>query len=427
MAKNGNNAGSLKKLVFNDKYLIIFSLLLAILVWIVTSLNIGTDEAKTIKLNVPISLGDEVSEQLGMQYYSFQETIDINVTISGAKYVIGQVDANDFSVKFDTSAVNRTGEQTIPILVTNNSNTLDFTVTSTYPSSIDAYFDVNESKTFDLYLSYDESNTANGYTFGTPVLSEDKVIVSGPKTFVDKIDRTVLNVDFGESKDLTEPYNSDCNIEIEGAGVETNYLSITSRTDTKTPINQISVTLPVLKKAILPIAVDFEDKPSGLPDNALSIKYSRDSISAGVLDSADISNAVIGSIAFSSLNVGKNEFKFDVTNLKGITVLDEELNTIKATVNVNSSYEAKTIRINRSEIDIEGVEKGKKASIKGLSKNYVTVIAPSSTSASDLNLDIKCDVSEKREDKTYPLTITITNDNNAWVYSTYTATVDITA
>ena len=92
---------NLKKLIFNDRYLIIVSLLLAIVVWVVTSINIGDVETKTIKISAPISLGDEVSEQLSMQYYSLQDSIDINVTISGAKYVIGQVDENDLLVNFD--------------------------------------------------------------------------------------------------------------------------------------------------------------------------------------------------------------------------------------------------------------------------------------------------------------------------------------
>lgn len=310
---------SIRRLVYNDKYLIIFALVLAVLIWIVTSLNIGTDETKTIKVDVPISLSDEMSEQLGMQYYSFQDTIQVSVTVSGAKYVVGQVTQNDLSIKFDTSSVNRTGEQTIPILVTNASNRLDFSVTSTYPSSIEAYFDVNESKTFDLYLKYDEDNVADGYTFGEPVLSENRVIISGPQTYVDKIERASVNVDFGTDVDLTEPYNVDCNIDIEGTGVEKSYLTITSRTDTETPISAVSVTLPVLKTTKFPVSVNFEDQPSELPKNIVSVKYSVDTLNAGVLDSANINKAVIGTISFDNLTTGENQFVFDATNLQGIT------------------------------------------------------------------------------------------------------------
>ena len=414
----------LKKLIFNDRYLIIVSLLLAIIVWIVTSINIGDVESKTIKLSVPVSLGDEVSEQLSMQYYSLQDTIDINVTFSGAKYVIGQVDENDFAVNFDTGAVNRTGEQSIPILVTNNSN-LDFTVTSTYPSSIEAFFDVNMSKTFDLYLDYDESNVAQGYTFGEPVLSEDKIVVSGPKTYVDQIGRTFLSVDFGEDKELKEPYKTECLIEYEGIGVEANYLTAVSRTDSKTPLTKVSVNLPVLKIAELPVSVDFSEAPEGLDEGSITVKFSEDSIEAGILESADISNAVIGTIDFSKVGVGKNTFDFDVTNLKGITVLDKELKTITATVNVSSSYQQKAISIKRSDVLVEGLEEGKEATVRNLSRYYATIIVPEDISTSSLEIEMKVDVSEKSDDNTYPLTITILNNDDSWILNTYTATVDI--
>ena len=415
---------SIKKLIFNDRYLIIVSLVLAVIVWIITSLNIGDVESKTIKIQAPIKLGDEMSEQLSMQYYSLQDSIDINVTFSGAKYVIGQVDENDFKVVFDTSAVNRTGEQSIPILVTNNSN-LDFTVTGTYPSSIDAYFDVNMTKSFDVEVDFDENNVAEGYVFGFPVLSEDKVIVSGPKTYVDQIERAFLTVDFGENTALTEPYKAESNIEFEGIGVESNYLTITSRTDTNNPITAVSYTIPVLKKVTLPVSVDLEDAPEGIDEGSITINYSKDSIEAGVLDSADISKAVIGTINFSKIGTGKNTFDFDVTNLKGITPLDENLSTITATVNVSSSYEYKSISIKRSDIVVEGLSEKESANVTNLSRYHITVVAPKDVQTSSLELELKVDVSERKDDNKYPITVSVLNNDNVWVFSTYTATIDI--
>ena len=359
-----------------------------------------------------------------MQYYSLQDSIDINVTISGAKYVIGQVDENDLLVNFDTGAVNRTGEQSIPILVTNNSN-LDFTVASTYPSSIDAFFDVSMTKTFDLYLDYDETNVADGYVFGDAVLSEDKVVVSGPKTYVDQIEKTYLTVDFNEDKDLTEPYKTECQIEYEGIGIEANYLRTVSRTDSKTELSKISVTLPVLKITTLPVSVDFDEQPEGLDEGSITVSYSQDSIEAGILESADISNAVIGTVNFRDIGVGKNTFDFDVTNLKGITVLDDKLKTIKVTVDVSSSYEKKSVNIKRSDVLVEGLKDGENASVRNLSRYYASIILPEDDKSSSVELEIKADVSERNDDNTYPLTVSILNNDDAWVIGEYYATIDI--
>ncbi|MBE6741288.1 MAG: hypothetical protein E7570_03205 [Ruminococcaceae bacterium] len=414
----------LKKIVFNDKYLLILSLFIAIIVWIVTSINIGDVETKTIKVNAPISLGDEVSEQLSMQYYSLQDSVEISVTISGAKYVIGQVDENDFSVNFDTSSVNRTGEQSIPILVTNSSN-LDFSIASTYPSSIDAFFDVNMTKTFDIHLDYDESNVAEGYTFGDPVLSEDKVVVNGPKTFVDKIEKCYVDVDFGSNKELTEPYKAECDIKFDGIGIESNYLTVTSRTDQKTAISSVSVTLPVLKIVTLPVSVEFDTQPEGLDEGLITVNFSQESFEAGVLDSANISTAVLGTINFSQIHLGTNTFDFDVNKLKGIKPIDEELDKITVTIDVSSSYRVNTISVNTSNVIVEGLSDSQTAKVRGLDKYSISVIAPEDISASSLEIEMKVDVSKKSDDNKYPITVTVLNNDNAWVYSTYTATVDI--
>ena len=416
---------SIRRLIFNDKYLIITSLLLAVLVWVITSLNIGTNESKTIKVDVPISLGDEVSEQLGMQYYTLQNTIELNVTVTGPKYAIGQVTGNDLNVKFDTSNVNRTGEQSIPILVTKSKNSIDFSVESVYPSSVDAFFDVNESKLFDLYLKYDEDAVADGYTFGEPVLSEDKIVVSGPKTYVDKIDRAIVDVTFSSGEKLTEPYSAESQISVEGTGVEASYLTYAARNKEDKPISTVTVSLPVLKVMSLPVSVDINDKPSGFDSSKMRIYYSTSKLQAGVLDSSSIKSATIGSISFSDLKTGINKFTFDVTDLEGITVIDEDVKTVDVTVSVDRDFTSKTVTINPSDIKITGVAKDKTATLSNVSSRRITVYVPDADKDAKITLGVKCDMGNESESGTYPLTFTVKGSTSAWVYGDYTADVAI--
>lgn len=423
MAQNDKKSKfSIRRLIYNDKYLIIVSLLLALLIWVIASINIGTDENKTIKITAPITLGDELSNQLGMQYYTLQDNIDVSVTISGPKYVIGQVTDEDLSINFDTSTVNTTGLQTVPILVSDASKNLDFDVVSTYPSTIEAYFDVNEVKTFDVSLNYNDDSVADGYTFGTPVLSDEKVVVSGPQTFVDKVERVYANVDFGDENDIIKPFKTTSNLQIEGLGIESNYLTLTSEKE-ESKIDSVSVTLPVLKKVNLPVSVEFNGVGFNTSD-IISTTYSVDYLSAGVLESANVNQAVVGKIDFSKLTVGENKFTFDVTNLQGITVLDDT-KKVDVTVDVSSSYRQRSISISRNNVTIEGVPDGYSAKVISIDKSSVSVVAPSSESIYTNDLTVKCDVSTKRDDNTYPLTITVANSKNAWVYGIYNARVEL--
>lgn len=427
MANKKSGNFSIRRLIYNDKYLIIFSLVLAVFVWIATSLSIGTDESKTISINVPITLADEVSTKLGMQYYSLKDNIDINVTIKGAKYVIGQVDENDLNIKFDTSGVSRTGEQTIPILVNNASKALDFDVESVYPSSIQGYFDVDETRTFDVDVFYDKDNVADGYILGEPILSEDKIQISGPKTYIDRVKGVSLQVNFGENVKISDLFKADCDIEIDGSNIESSYLTVTSRSDTETRLNTISVSIPVLKVMELPVSVDLEDIPPGIDANDIHIKYSQSTISAGVLESADLKSAVIGRINFNELKSGKNVFEFDVTSLQGITLLDKTLKTIKVDVTVKGNYKMQRVYPVSRDVLVEGLEDGYEANVVSLDKYSLSVLLPSDDSVKLSDIEIKCDVSERKEDNIYPLVITVKNNGKAWIYGTYHATVEIKA
>lgn len=419
--KKKKQSFSFSKLIYNDKYLFGLSVILAVVVWITSSLSIGTEESRTIKIDVPIKLGDQVSEQLGMQYYTLHDTVEISVSVSGAKYVVGQISENDLEISFDTSSVTKTGEQRIPIIVTNKSKILDFSVDAVTPSSVDGYFDVNSTKTFDVRLNYDSENVADGFVFGTPVLSDDKIVVSGPKTYVDRIVNAYCDVNFGDKTYLNEQFTQDCDIKFDGDGIITNYLTVISRNDKDKEIKKISVTLPVLKVVNLPVSAMFEDKPEGIDDSMLSVSYSVDNIRAGVLSSADISSANIGTIYFNDLTAGTQTFEFGTDNLNGVTVLDD-IPTIKATVTVSSNYTEQVVRVSKNDIVVEGKEDGENLSVVSMDDVSVTVLVPKGTTVTASDLFMKCDVSNKSKDNRYPVRITVSN-NQCWVYGHYNATI----
>ena len=424
MAKSSRSI-SLRKLIFNDKSLIFISLLLAVLIWIIASLNIGTDETRTIHVNVPIKISDDLSKQLGMQYYTLQKTVDLDVTISGAKYVIGQVSEKDLTVKFDTSNVNRAGEQSIPILVTNKSNSKEFTVSSVYPSSLDAYFDVEESDTFDISLVYDQENVADGYVFGSPVMSEDKVVITGPKTYIDLIERVDAEVDFGKEKKLKESFSQECNLVVKGTGVEQNYLVLTSKNNEEDILSSVTVTLPVLKSTYLPVSVNFEDVPSAVVKDSVSVEYSMKKVNVGVLENSDISKAVVGTVSYSELGVGENNFTFDAEDIQGVMLIDDSESDIEVTVNVSEdAYEEINVPINSSMVSVKGAAKGKSAKVTGLDSSYVTVVVPKGTSLSSDDLKITADVSEENNDELYQLEISV-KDKASWAKSKYNATITV--
>lgn len=418
---------SFRRLIFNDKYLIVTSIFLAILVWAVTSLSMGESDTKDIVVNKPLSLSNKVSEQLGMQYYTDSESFRVDIKISGAKYTIGQVDEDDIEITFDASNISRTGLHNVPVKVKNKSNTLDFEIDDYTPRTVEAYFDTNEEKTLELNLNYDQLKLEDGYAFGEPVISEDKVVVSGPKSYVEKVDRANLIAKSKDEEKLTKIYNNTCDITLESdsGSFEERYISLYSKSNKKVAISSVDVTIPVVKLSEVPVKVTIEDKPKGVKDSDIEISYSVDSLSVGFLDGADVKELNIGSVSFNDLATGKNEFKFKTSEIKGVPVVYDEDQEISVVITIDESeYVKKETYIDASMIKITGAPEGSTARITDISNTKIVTYVPSDASDEDVEFsEIKCDISKESTDKTYPLSFKF-DDQSSWVYGDYSVTVE---
>ena len=71
-SSKNENKSFFYKLVYNDKYLIFFSLFLAVLVWISTSISVGTDESKKIKIDVPVTISMSYHSNLVWSIFLFR-------------------------------------------------------------------------------------------------------------------------------------------------------------------------------------------------------------------------------------------------------------------------------------------------------------------------------------------------------------------
>ena len=117
---------SIKKLIYNDKYLIIISIVLAVIVWIVTSMSLSPETTKTITVSLPVDFSDSAAEQLGLKCYG-DEVVDVDVTVSCKKYLAKDITADNFKVSLQTNVVTSSGNFDVPIRVETGEN-VDFTI-----------------------------------------------------------------------------------------------------------------------------------------------------------------------------------------------------------------------------------------------------------------------------------------------------------
>ena len=416
---------SLRKLIYNDKYLIIISIVLSLVVWIATSINLSPETTKTITVPVTVDFSGSAAEQLGLKCFG-DESIDVDVTVSCKKYLAMEVSADNINISLDTNAVTNSGYTDVPIKVDTNNNS-DFKVTSYYPTVYRAYFDIEQEKTMDIDIRYtNEDFIADGYMMGEPLLSESTVTVRGPRTYVSQVESVVSNVNI--EKELNQTTSMDLSLTaVDSYGSRVSYITI------DTGGESLTITIPVLKEMTLDVSASFTGKPSRVSTADFDVAYSVKRVSAGVLEDADIKVANIGTIDFSQLNVGENKFTFNVNSMKGIVVLDN-IDTITATVTVPSDYVSTTVNVNTSNGSVINVPDGYKATVTSISSNEVTVIGKEenveSLTSSNIKLVVDLSKIDSKEIKTglttFDAATAVEKSDTCWVYGKYKVTVNIT-
>ncbi len=93
----------MRKLIYNDKNLIIISLLAAVCIWIATSMNLSPETTKNISVPLKIDFSDTVTEELGFKCYG-ESSMTVNVTVRAKKYLAKDISADDLDVKLQTSS-----------------------------------------------------------------------------------------------------------------------------------------------------------------------------------------------------------------------------------------------------------------------------------------------------------------------------------
>lgn len=416
---------SLRKLIYNDKYLIIISIVLSLVVWIATSINLSPETTKTITVPVTVDFSGSAAEQLGLKCFG-DESIDVDVTVSCKKYLAMEVSADNINISLDTNAVTNSGYTDVPIKVDTNNNS-DFKVTSYYPTVYRAYFDIEQEKTMDIDIRYtNEDFIADGYMMGEPLLSESTVTVRGPRTYVSQVESVVSNVNI--EKELNQTTSMDLSLTaVDSYGSRVSYITI------DTGGESLTITIPVLKEMTLDVSASFTGKPSRVSTADFDVAYSVKRVSAGVLEDADIKVANIGTIDFSQLNVGENKFTFNVDSMKGIVVLDN-IDTITATVTVPSDYVSTTVNVNTSNGSVINVPDGYKATVTSISSNQVTVIGNEENvenlTSSNIKLVVDLSKIDSKEIKTglttFDAATAVEKSDTCWVYGKYKVTVNIT-
>ena len=409
----------LNDLFNNDLFVLFFSLVAALVIWLMVVVNVSPATTRVIQ-DVKVTIDSTVPSQFGLEVFGETE-FTVDVTVSGKKYQISSaaLSAEDVVIIAQTNSVDSAGKRVLQ-LKPEIPDDADYTITNISSKTIDVYFDT--AKTVQMVIepqvvTDDFPIVKSGFTSGDINLSETSVTITGPSTEINRIEKVVARLEL--EKSLSSNKSADAEIIL---------LSDKNRSDFKyvtTSIDKVVLTIPVLQEKELETIVAFKNAPDNFIVTPLkyTVSPAKDLFNISVDDYDKTVDYTIGTVDFKTLSPSNRVFTFSSADLK----LSEESKTEEFVVTVDmSGISQEYFTLPTKNFAINNPEK-EDYRISALNKSVVVVGAVKDLeSVTEEDIKVEIDLSDidinKGQTITVPAVVTVDNAG-CWIYGSYSVEV----
>lgn len=425
--KSGSSAKKkfqIRRIFYNNRFVFVFSLVLAFLLWIVLAMNDTEHYPKRIG-NVPIhiTLSDE-AQQKGLQVFSPTKTDTASVSIKGNTLLVNQISNADLQVvPENVSQITAPGNYRVKLVGKNVGNLpSNFEFASVNPSEVTLYVDIAAEKNMQISLpsTLDKIDTANYYSPG-PTVNVDSVTVTGPKTQVDRIDHLGIEYTPGNTA-LTATKTFDADVvayDANGDKLDLNKMV------TLNP-SKVTVSIQVQPKKTVTVKPVFTNMPDSINiDSGSTFTVTPSTIQiAGPQETLDkITEVNLEPIDSSQIDTSHTSFNQKISTLPSDCTNISSGNTVRVTLNNMNQYT--TQQMTCSQFTLVNIPENMTASVVNTSVP-VTVVGKAADlqGITDANLTGTVDLSSVTEPGTtaVPMTVKV-GSRPCWTYGTYKVNV----
>ncbi len=419
-------AGITHKIFYDNKVLMIFSFILAVLIWLIVTIALSPIDTAVIK-DVPVSidLTNSVPAQLDLQIFG-QADFTVDVEISGKRYFVNSDSVNPDSVKViaQTAYVDTAGKHTLALKVTKTNEKDEFEIINTSEEYIEVYFDVYKELDFQIKPKINSKGkiVRDGYIAGEPILSADTVTVSGPATEVDSIAEVFAEMSIDRALDSTKTQAASINAYNANGGT-LHYLTFNYGN------SEITITQPVYYEVTRPAAVDFKNTPSAYIENGFAYTVAPSEVKVGIqgIDKDSAPETVsVATIDFAELKPGKNNIVINAESVPSV-IFTDGTESLVVTVNITGCAQ-RTFALSDENISYINAPDGYSVDSLKKSVELVTVVGPQASLSKIQATDIYAvvdlsNVDVAASEQTMQARLSIKNSTDCWVSGQYSVVI----
>lgn len=275
-------------LFYNNRFLLVFSVVAAVALWLVIAVEYGPESTKTV--DVPVQANFEyINKQYGLTCYGDYDK-SVKVTIKGQRVVVDSDDIVDqIEAVLELGAVTRSGEFPVAISVKKTRESFsDFEIIGTSASAYyNLFFDKENNENGRTIEADIECSAASGRVILDAKVSPEKINISGPISKISEIARVVVKENIAAPLEKTEIIEKAKIQLLDRYGnvinPEENYITLS--------VTEASVTIPVYHTQTMKTGCTFTNKPA----KYLEEKYEpfKITVSPSVVD-VDVSESLKG-------------------------------------------------------------------------------------------------------------------------------------
>ena len=249
----------MNKIKNSRAFRIFLSILVAVILWFYVN-NMDPNPREMPVDDVPVVfIGEDLLMERGLMMADCShDTVDL--TLSGNTSVLAKLDPRDLTVQVNLSSITTTGQHSLnydvnfPDSVTKNMIEVKGANVQTITVDIVELY----SKT--IYIRGERLGTpAEGFMAGEMSFSEDTIVVSGEQLAVSNISYARVSVDLeGASENIVTVADFDL-IDFNGDVVDKSLF--------RTNVENVQVTVPILRIKELPLEVKFIESPGSMVEN----------------------------------------------------------------------------------------------------------------------------------------------------------------
>ena len=411
---------SLRKLLYNKRFTIPFSIFIAFAIWLTLTINQKPIVETLISdITVSINLENTVVAENKMSIIGDISEQKFTATVRGQNYAVSSLKASDLSLYASAAEVDAPGEYNLKVLSSKNSG--DYEILNINPPTIKVNFDYIETKEFKVESMAEGVSAEEGLIAETGVvggMTKETLTITGPRTVLNRIESVVALATVNKTLSVSETFEANIVLyDADGNVIEPTNLTLSD--------TQVRLTVPISKKKTVPVKVDFSNLPNRFKKETIKSTVDHPNVTIiGTPETIDkISEVTLSAIDITTVSKDTKSFVVPAKLPEGVRLLDA-IEQFNVTIDL-SGFTEKTITV--SKLKYQGVSAGLKAG-NGTDIKNVKVFGPraevNKVNASNVYADIN--LSDKKVgEHTVSATIGFEETSSVWAIGSYKTTVTI--